>query len=122
KNSTPRSAIIICIGIGILPVLSGPIKDNVSGNNSGCITKSIQIGNKNMEAKTAVIRIQRVNVPVIGVCLYSSACSIWSKYVIGKIMTLGDVSTNKTTYPLRSEEHTSELQSRFDLVCRLLLE
>src|SRR5699024_12687202 len=24
--------------------------------------------------------------------------------------------------PLRSEEHTSELQSRFELVCRLLLE
>src|SRR5207249_5412301 len=26
------------------------------------------------------------------------------------------------THNLRSEEHTSELQSRFDLVCRLLLE
>src|SRR5438067_3189563 len=26
------------------------------------------------------------------------------------------------TLPQRSEEHTSELQSRFDLVCRLLLE
>src|SRR5207249_5559204 len=26
------------------------------------------------------------------------------------------------TFELRSEEHTSELQSRFDLVCRLLLE
>src|SRR5699024_11352075 len=26
------------------------------------------------------------------------------------------------TFILRSEEHTSELQSRFDLVCRLLLE
>src|SRR5438067_8420358 len=26
------------------------------------------------------------------------------------------------TAPQRSEEHTSELQSRFDLVCRLLLE
>src|SRR5207249_11206192 len=25
-------------------------------------------------------------------------------------------------WPRRSEEHTSELQSRFDLVCRLLLE
>src|SRR5207249_10802748 len=25
-------------------------------------------------------------------------------------------------HPTRSEEHTSELQSRFDLVCRLLLE
>src|SRR5699024_12185947 len=27
-----------------------------------------------------------------------------------------------TQYAVRSEEHTSELQSRFDLVCRLLLE
>src|SRR5207249_6190007 len=27
-----------------------------------------------------------------------------------------------TVAPTRSEEHTSELQSRFDLVCRLLLE
>src|SRR5438067_7531604 len=27
-----------------------------------------------------------------------------------------------TAFALRSEEHTSELQSRFDLVCRLLLE
>src|SRR5690606_39431414 len=27
-----------------------------------------------------------------------------------------------TRYPLRSEEHTSELQSRENLVCRLLLE
>src|SRR5207249_5680759 len=34
-------------------------------------------------------------------------------------------SPRKTTVPsgpTRSEEHTSELQSRFDLVCRLLLE
>src|SRR5437868_8701075 len=29
---------------------------------------------------------------------------------------------SKTSYYGRSEEHTSELQSRFDLVCRLLLE
>src|SRR5690349_24250452 len=28
----------------------------------------------------------------------------------------------KTLVPIRSEEHTSELQSRRDLVCRLLLE
>src|SRR5699024_11671588 len=31
---------------------------------------------------------------------------------------LNDIDADK----LRSEEHTSELQSRFDLVCRLLLE
>src|SRR5207249_10332178 len=30
--------------------------------------------------------------------------------------------TNCTVVYRRSEEHTSELQSRFDLVCRLLLE
>src|SRR5207249_8420818 len=29
---------------------------------------------------------------------------------------------SEASHPTRSEEHTSELQSRFDLVCRLLLE
>src|SRR5699024_10216130 len=32
------------------------------------------------------------------------------------------IPKNKTKGAVRSEEHTSELQSRFDLVCRLLLE
>src|SRR5437868_11291052 len=32
-----------------------------------------------------------------------------------------ELTVNRTV-ALRSEEHTSELQSRFDLVCRLLLE
>src|SRR5438067_10432241 len=41
--------------------------------------------------------------------------------------TSGEEVSGTTTIPLaglnsRSEEHTSELQSRFDLVCRLLLE
>src|SRR5699024_5662540 len=35
---------------------------------------------------------------------------------------LEQLLTFPTFYPLKSEEHTSELQSRFDLVCRLLLE
>src|SRR5207249_8150913 len=35
----------------------------------------------------------------------------------------GDPRAEGTTIgPVRSEEHTSELQSRFDIVCRLLLE
>src|SRR5699024_12596323 len=33
-----------------------------------------------------------------------------------------DLSGSSSEGLLRSEEHTSELQSRFDLVCRLLLE
>src|SRR5438105_10852685 len=32
------------------------------------------------------------------------------------------VATGRNGFGLRSEEHTSELQSRVDLVCRLLLE
>src|SRR6266700_534652 len=35
---------------------------------------------------------------------------------------LGMFSENHLTYVFRSEEHTSELQSRENLVCRLLLE
>src|SRR5699024_12548193 len=38
--------------------------------------------------------------------------------VIGFVLT----GVGQKCSPLRSEEHTSELQSRFDLVCRLLLE
>src|SRR5699024_12850972 len=34
----------------------------------------------------------------------------------------GSLSLKYASRILRSEEHTSELQSRFDLVCRLLLE
>src|SRR5438067_9371040 len=33
-----------------------------------------------------------------------------------------DAAHSRYSYIMRSEEHTSELQSRFDLVCRLLLE
>src|SRR5699024_12764201 len=35
-----------------------------------------------------------------------------------ELLCTGDVRVD----PVRSEEHTSELQSRFELVCRLLLE
>src|SRR5699024_11937080 len=35
---------------------------------------------------------------------------------------LSELATNRLGRRARSEEHTSELQSRFDLVCRLLLE
>src|SRR5207249_7125529 len=37
-------------------------------------------------------------------------------------MTRSIQSSNAVSEASRSEEHTSELQSRFDLVCRLLLE
>src|SRR5207249_9827249 len=42
--------------------------------------------------------------------------AVWNGDGAGENSIAGALTTN------RSEEHTSELQSRFDLVCRLLLE
>src|SRR5699024_11713668 len=57
------------------------------------------------------------------------------RYMTGKVLGVGGFGITYLGYDLtleikvavkeympRSEEHTSELQSRFDLVCRLLLE
>src|SRR5699024_11451214 len=41
---------------------------------------------------------------------------------IARIITGPCIIENCNSQAVRSEEHTSELQSRFDLVCRLLLE
>src|SRR5699024_11383135 len=40
----------------------------------------------------------------------------------GEMHRLADIARPDVCVITRSEEHTSELQSRFDLVCRLLLE
>src|SRR5699024_3520212 len=61
---------------------------------------------------------------------YSIIYSITAKKIRGQLSPLFFISMRKKTpflmfrnlKCLRSEEHTSELQSRFDLVCRLLLE
>src|SRR5699024_12660030 len=42
--------------------------------------------------------------------------------LVGKFHTVEPDTLQEGRVELRSEEHTSELQSRFDLVCRLLLE
>src|SRR2546430_13829687 len=46
-------------------------------------------------------------------------------FVIGYVLTMPETTRppfNAYSLPLRSEEHTSELQSQSNLVCRLLLE
>src|SRR5207249_11537167 len=48
-------------------------------------------------------------------------CLYGTNYTSLFINNNGNISFG-SSYSTRSEEHTSELQSRFDLVCRLLLE
>src|SRR5437868_12549684 len=43
-------------------------------------------------------------------------------WILRHMNCVGWVERSDTHHSSRSEEHTSELQSRFDLVCRLLLE
>src|SRR5690606_41958183 len=50
----------------------------------------------------------------------SSVGSAVALILAGSEPTSGSVSANAETAPFRSEEHTSELQSRENLVCRLL--
>src|SRR5699024_11388093 len=51
-----------------------------------------------------------------------SAGEILSKFSASSEKKLEDGAPALSPREIRSEEHTSELQSRFDLVCRLLLE
>src|SRR5699024_12280626 len=51
----------------------------------------------------------------VGVAAVQTAFNLKAKCIVTPTMS-------GQTARLRSEEHTSELQSRFDLVCRLLLE
>src|SRR5699024_12724747 len=52
----------------------------------------------------------------------TTASSDWSDWIAGSEGSLADGDEPPDwSLDTRSEEHTSELQSRFDLVCRLLL-
>src|SRR2546421_5881831 len=54
-------------------------------------------------------------------CLCLAACALIAQQVSAQNSPAA-ASKPQTPRPTRSEEHTSELQSRSDLVCRLLLE
>src|SRR5699024_12113045 len=63
---------------------------------------------------------------VIIVCLSTFFISIRTSEAAWRIPLMTKFNSARSIFSLstnsRSEEHTSELQSRFDLVCRLLLE
>src|SRR5207249_5630982 len=64
------------------------------------------------------------NPRAIGIAARDRVSGRFVGYVLGSALENHDeegVASDPRRHP-RSEEHTSELQSRFDLVCRLLLE
>src|SRR3989442_9543505 len=56
------------------------------------------------------------------VFISSAACRIWEVLVTSSVRGVTRLSGCCRALRVRSEEHTSELQSRPHLVCRLLLE
>src|SRR5687768_901757 len=64
---------------------------------------------------SCLISLSSLRSPRIVSVLFSTLTSISSRRMSGS-------SALSTSAPSRSEEHTSELQSRLHLVCRLLLE
>src|SRR2546429_2815463 len=52
----------------------------------------------------------------------SDFCSVPTCVLLSSVLSRDDQVSSPATWCFRSEEHTSELQSRLHLVCRLLLE
>src|SRR2546428_6298309 len=68
---------------------------------------------------TTLFRSGRVLLPFSAAICTSWPTPVWSIEANGFFFTIDQTGVGQL---VRSEEHTSELQSRSDLVCRLLLE
>src|SRR5690349_22103243 len=76
-------------------------------------------------ATFADVVAETTELPAASYALTVSAATPLPTFVESQLKANGAAVSVATTLPLirsRSEEHTSELQSRRDLVCRLLLE
>src|SRR5699024_12045300 len=71
------------------------------------------------------VKIQKVFTPIV-ICLREQVSGTLRRILLYQLVYLLERQLKELHMQpliwLRSEEHTSELQSRFDLVCRLLLE
>src|SRR2546429_5035675 len=72
----------------------------------------------------AVTGVQTCALPISWLRIVGTgACkpSVWTAHIFAPLKTIHGSVCRVTFIPKRSEEHTSELQSRLHLVCRLLL-
>src|SRR5260221_1459467 len=91
---------------------------------NGCLHKSPGQssfkGSESMKMRGLISPLSRLTVTLLGFLIWQAAPLAHAQlpYRVGDIVTTNFGLQNR----FRSEEHTSELQSHSDLVCRLLLE
>src|SRR5699024_1559513 len=89
----------------------------VPGPTYTALYESVTEGNENLrQGLIKTIPFRRLGQPQDLAQAVAFLASDQASYITGQTLSVSGGLT------MRSEEHTSELQSRFDLVCRLLLE
>src|SRR5207249_6612144 len=81
-----------------------------------------QPGRTITEADNVFFTCLTMNPQPLHLDFHAASKAEFGKPLVNSLLTLGITVGLSVGDPERSEEHTSELQSRFDLVCRLLLE
>src|SRR5699024_11878668 len=98
------------------------MKDHAIILHPGPVNRGVEIDSALVECERSRIFKQMNNGVFVRMAVLTTQLLEWgiiNDYHIEKrTTTCGEQSARN----IRSEEHTSELQSRFDLVCRLLLE
>src|SRR5699024_193743 len=115
KGSVIKYLIVMSIFVPLLTFASPPGQGIIL--YTPYISQSITPGKTltyNIELLNNTSRIQNVNLSTRGIP------SDWEPSLTAESNEIQKIAVKPKTS--RSEEHTSELQSRFDLVCRLLLE
>src|SRR5699024_9849891 len=110
-------------------------KQDSEGDFLHSVKKEAPISKENVEKiislYTKANECNKEDIQFLSALLFKDAYKNINNFVYGAVnLSKQDITEAKLLYQLftiesrveRSEEHTSELQSRFDLVCRLLLE
>src|SRR5699024_580307 len=95
--------------------------DTMSQSNGRVTDVSEKIKTENAPLPYDLTEIQREANQRYNFSAKKTLSLVQSLYEEHKIVTYPRTDSKYLTHDMRSEEHTSELQSRFDLVCRLLL-
>src|SRR5207249_8534932 len=81
-----------------------------------------RLGMSYFSVSTGVVAIALSGILAKWAAIPGEASAFWRMLIATGPSMMPRAWPTPSSSPTRSEEHTSELQSRFDLVCRLLLE